>query len=109
MSNKWTIEQKKKLSEWTMDNYGDNDKIYDRVNAILAKQDFTNEDLNYLRSLPGFSKVESQIVPVSKSSLAKKLASEYFSIDEVPKAYLADMKKEGLTDADIEEAFTQGY
>ena len=102
----WTDEQRGKLLDWAASVRLDDDK---GIKAILAKQDFTNEDLNYLRSLPGFSKVESQIVPVSKSSLAKKLASEYSSIDEVPKAYLADMKKEGLTDADIEEAFTQGY
>ena len=101
--SKWTNAQRGKLLDWTVSVGLDNDK---NIKAILSKQDFTNEDLNYLRSLPGFSKVESQIVPVSKSSLAKKLASEYSSIDEVPNAYLADMKKEGLTDADIEEAFT---
>ena len=105
-NNKWTAEQRTKLYDWAKQKGFRTD---DGIQKILKKQDFTNEDLNYLRSLPGFSKVESQIVPVSKSSLAKKLASEYSSIDEVPKAYLADMKKEGLTDADIEEAFTQGY
>ena len=101
--SKWTAEQRSKLDAWATQGGIDND---DGIQKILKKQDFTNEDLDYLRSLPGFSKVESQIVPVSKSSLAKKLASEYSSIDEVPKAYLADMKKEGLTDADIEEAFS---
>lgn len=102
-NNKWTAEQRTKLDAWATQGGIDND---DGIKKILKKKDFTNEDLDYLRSFPGFSKVESQIVPVSKSSLAKKLASEYSSIDEVPKAYLADMKKEGLTDADIEEAFT---
>ena len=101
--SEWTDAQRGKLLEWAVSVGLDGDK---GIKAILSKQDFTNEDLNYLRSFPGFSKVESQIVPVSKSSLAKKLASEYSSIDKVPKAYLADMKKEGLTDADIEEAFT---
>ena len=101
--SEWTDAQRGKLLDWAVSAGIDDDKD---IKAILSKQDFTNEDLDYLRSFPGFSKVESQIVPVSKSSLAKKLASEYSSIDEVPKAYLADMKKEGLTDADIEEAFT---
>ena len=101
--SEWTDEQRIKLADWAEQQDIANDKV---INKMLTKTDFTNEDLNYLRSLPGFSKVESQIVPVSKSSLAKKLASEYSSIDEVPKAYLADMKKEGLTDADIEEAFS---
>ena len=104
--SEWTDEQRIKLADWAEQQDIANDKV---INKMLTKTDFTNEDLDYLRSLPGFSKVESQIVPVSKSSLAKKLASEYSSIDEVPKVYLADMKKEGLTDADIEEAFTQGY
>ena len=82
--SEWTDAQRGKLLDWAVSVGLDDDKD---IKAILSKQDFTNEDLNYLRSFPGFSKVESQIVPVSKSSLAKKLASEYSSIDEVPKAY----------------------
>lgn len=101
--SEWADAQRNKLADWAEQQDIANDKV---INKILKKPDFTNEDLDYLRSFPGFSKVESQIAPVSKSSLAKKLVSEYSSIDEVPKAYLADMKKEGLTNADIEEAFT---
>ena len=83
-NNKWTTDQRTKLDAWATQAGIDDDND---IQKILHKSDFTNEDLDYLRSFPGFSKVESQIVPVSKSSLAKKLASEYSSIDEVPKAY----------------------
>ena len=83
-NNKWTAEQRTKLYDWAKQKGFRTD---DGIQKILTKKDFTNEDLNYLRSFPGFSKVESQIVPVSKSSLAKKLASEYSSIDKVPKAF----------------------
>lgn len=100
----WTDDQRNRLLEWAEAESVDDDEI---INAMITKPEFTKADLDYLRQFPGFSSVEAQIVPTTNEKLADKIASEYSSIDAVPKAYLIDMQKQGLTDADLEKAFAK--
>lgn len=102
----WTGKQKQALDDWwtEKENRGE---VVNLPGDFLEKRELTRADIELLRSIPGFKDVESQVIPTSNKDSAKKLALEYDSIDSVPPAYLESLKKDGLTNDEIEEAFTK--
>lgn len=101
----WTDKQKQALDSWAYNTVLSED---DRtaIENILSTGKLSKSDIEFLRTIPGFSDVEDKIVPTDKTTQARKIAEQYSSYEDIPQAWRKDMmSKYDLTDSDLQQAF----